>query len=141
MARKNECYAYFKLEGSFQPDQITKRIGVTPTKSFLQGDLIPRTQMARKLNGWQLHSRLEKTAKLELHVSDVLAQLDANRSGFKRISPEFGGVMELVGYFHADYPGLTFDREVVERLAEYSLSVDCDFYFLAEEDQNPERNA
>lgn len=86
--------------------------------------------MVREVQRWQLHSRLERTAKLELAVFDVLAQLDANRSAFKRLSTEFGAVMELVGYFRIDYPGLTFDRDIVERLAEHSLFVDCDFYYL-----------
>jgi hypothetical protein len=36
--------------------------------------------------------------------------------------------MQLVGYFHAGYPGLGFDRELVEKLATYALSVDFDFY-------------
>jgi hypothetical protein len=38
--------------------------------------------------------------------------------------------MQLVGYFHSYYPGLSFDRRVVESLAEYGLSVDLDFYYL-----------
>ena len=64
---------------------------------------------------------------------DVLTQLDENRNAFKQLSAELGGVMELVGYFHAYYPGLTFERDVIGRLAEYSLSMDCDFYYLSDE--------
>jgi hypothetical protein len=70
---------------------------------------------------------------LEEHVVDVLTQLDEKRNAFKQLSADLGGVMELVGYFHAYYPGLTFERDVIERLAEYSLSMDCDFYFLSGE--------
>ena len=92
MTKTSECYAYFKLAGSFQPDQITARVGIKPTKSFVEGDLIPRTKMARKFSGWELHSRLERTAALDLHVSDVLAQLDSNRSTFKQLSTELGGI-------------------------------------------------
>jgi hypothetical protein len=70
---------------------------------------------------------------LEEHVVDVLTQLDERKDAFKKLSIELGGVMELVGYFHAYYPGLTLERDVIERLAEYSLSMDCDFYFISEE--------
>jgi len=98
----------------------------------LEGDAIAGSQTLRKCSLWELHSRLERTATLEQHVSDVLAQLDMNREAFKLLSDELGGVMELVGYFNAHYPGLTFDRDVVERLAQYSLSLDCDFYGLAD---------
>ena len=38
--------------------------------------------------------------------------------------------MQLVGYFHEDYPGLHFDTDLVAGLAKYGLSVDFDFYHL-----------
>ena len=50
------------------------------------------------------------------------------RAGFKQLSEEFGGVMELVGHFSAFYLGLFLDCQTVSRLAQYALSVDCDFY-------------
>ena len=122
------------VSGAFHPAQITERMGINPTESSLEGDLVKGTQMVRKCSRWMLRSRLDTTGTPEQHVSDVLAQLDAKKEEFRQLSAELGGVMELVGYFHADYPGLTFEREVVARLSEYSLSVDCDFYYLASED-------
>jgi Domain of unknown function (DUF4279) len=119
------------VSGSFDPAQITERMGIKPTKSSLDGDLIEHTKMARKTSRWMLHSRLDKTASLEEHVSDVLDQLDARKFDFKQLSSELDGVIELVGYFYGDYPGLFFDRDVIRRLSEYSLSMDCDFYYLA----------
>jgi Domain of unknown function (DUF4279) len=132
--KTNKCYAYFMVSGSFNPAQITERMGVNPTESPLEGELIKGSKMVRKCSRWILRSRLDTTATLEEHVSDVLAQLDAKKEEFRQLSAELGGVMELVGYFHADYPGLTLERDVVARLSEYSLSVDCDFYYLASED-------
>jgi hypothetical protein len=136
VTKANKCYAYFKVEGSFDPAQITERVRINPTKSSLVGSAIERTQMVKKCSRWELHSRLETTATLEEHVVDVLTQLDENRDAFKQLSAELGGVMELVGYFHAYYPGLTFERDVIERLAAYSLSMDCDFYYLSDDGQD-----
>ncbi len=133
MTKANKCYAYFHLAGSFDPAQITERVGVHPTKSSLEGSAIEQTPMVRKTSRWELHSRLETTATLEEHVVDVLNQLDDKRNAFKQLSVELGGVMELVGYFHAYYPGLTFERDVIKRIAGYSLSMDCDFYYLCDE--------
>jgi hypothetical protein len=119
MANANKCYAYFYVEGSFNPAQITERVGINPTNSWLEGDVIERTKMPRKCSRWQLRSRLETTATLEQHVSDVLAQLDENRKAFKHLSAELGGAMVLVGLFNECNPGLTFERDVIERLAGY----------------------
>jgi hypothetical protein len=74
-----------------------------------------------------LHSR-DKSAELELQVKDVLDQLDLNRAVFERLSRELGGTMELVGYFRDREPGVGLDRSLIERMASYALTLDCDFY-------------
>jgi hypothetical protein len=58
----------------------------------------------------------------------VLDQLDANKDTFTKLSRDFGGTMQLVGYFREIEPGVHFDAEIVERIAAYSLAIDCDFY-------------
>jgi hypothetical protein len=55
MKKPNECYAYFCVQGSFDPDQITERVGVKPTKSFLEGDPIPKSEVTRKYSMWALY--------------------------------------------------------------------------------------
>jgi hypothetical protein len=131
MAKTNEYYAYFMVSGPFDPAEITKRAGVIPTECSREGDPIRGTQHQHKCSRWSLYSRVEKTdSDLEHHVVDVLNQLDANIDVFKQLSIEFDGVMQLVAYFgHDSSPGTSFSQEVIRRLAEYSLCLDCDFYF------------
>jgi hypothetical protein len=133
MKKPNECYAYFCVKGSFHPDQITERVGMKPTKSYLEGDPMPKTAIPYKCSLWALYSRLDRTSSLEQHILDVLEQLDTNKRAFELLSQELDGRLELVGYFHDSYPGLVFDRAVVQRLAQYSLWVDFDFYDFATE--------
>jgi len=66
-------------------------------------------------------------------VKDVLNQLDANKSEFEQLSREFDGTMELVGYFLKIRPSIHFEQQVVERIARYGLSIDCDFYNLSDQ--------
>jgi hypothetical protein len=35
---KNTCYTYFRITGDFDPDCITKRLGLTPCKTWKIGD-------------------------------------------------------------------------------------------------------
>lgn len=135
MTETDECYAYFFVSGLFDPDEITQRVGIAPTRYFLEGDLVPRTRIRHKCSKWELHSRLSRFSNLELHISDVLAQLDANREAFKELSREFGGVLELVGYFHIANPTINFERQIVEQLAEYALEIGCDLYCLCSEEK------
>jgi hypothetical protein len=130
MSEENECYAYFTVTGSFDPEYITKRVGINPTDSWRVGDLNPRNSLERKFSRWSLYSRLARSESLEAHIADVLDQLDGNTTAFKEISINESGGMQLVAQIHSEYPGLHFEREIIQRLGEYRLSVDCDFYYL-----------
>jgi hypothetical protein len=130
MTEPNEQYAYFTVTGDFDPADISQMVGVTPTECWLKGDVNPRTQRERKFSRWSLYSRIERTRELQAHIADVIEQLGMNKRQFVELSSKYGGVMQLVAYFKTDYPGLHLDRELVESLAEYALSVDFDFYYL-----------
>lgn len=130
MSQPNEQYAYFNVTGPFDPEEITSRAGVGPSDSWRAGDLHPRTRLERKVSCWSLHSRLPRNEPLEAHIKDVLDKLDENPEGFTSLSRDYGGCMQLVGYFHESHPGLHFDTDLVASLGRYSLSVDFDFYHL-----------
>jgi len=130
MDEKNKQYAYFTVVGSFDPADITARMRLEPTLSWKQGDISPQTQRERRHSRWSLRSRLPDSDELEQHIRDVLLQLDAGSGNVRSISREFGGCMQLVAYFYPEYPGLHFDREIVEGFAKYGLEVDFDIYGL-----------
>lgn len=128
MVTPDTWYAYFHVRGSFDPDEVTHRVGVTPKETAREGDVIGNTTKRRPSSLWAVYSRLERTASLEEQVQDVLKQLDVNKAGFEQLSREFGGTMQLVGYFSQVTPAVHFEREIVGRIAQYALSIDCDFY-------------
>lgn len=127
MTQPDTWYAYFHLRGSFDPDEISRSVGVAPTRTAREGDLIGGGQKRRPCSLWALHAR-DKSAELEAQVRDVLDQLDANRAVFQRLSRELNGTMELVGYFQDREPGVALERDSIERMAAYGLALDCDFY-------------
>ncbi|MBS1141279.1 MAG: hypothetical protein H6R13_2732 [Proteobacteria bacterium] len=131
MSEPNESYAYFTVTGDdLDPSEITKIVGVAPTDSWKKGELNPHNGRERKFGRWSLYSRLARSEEFEAHVADVLAQLDQNPDGFRKVSERYEGCMQLVGYFHSYYPGLYSSRETVQGLAKYKLGVDHDFYYL-----------
>jgi len=127
MSTRDTWYAYFGITASFDPAEITRRIGMSPTYAVRHGDP-GRYTKAVKCSRWELRSRAEETAPIEEHVKDVLDQLDTNKTGFVQLSRELVGTMQLVGFFCEREPGVHFDQETVQRIAEYSLCIDCDFY-------------
>ena len=111
MQKPDSWYAYFHVTGSFDPDDVTRRVGVLPTETKREGDAIGTTSKKRPCSLWALHSRVNPSAPLDEHVRDVLDQLDSNKAMFEKLSREFGGTMQLVGYFRDVNPGVHFDLE------------------------------
>lgn len=130
MVEDNQQYAYFALEGAFDPADLTARVGVQPTECWRRGDICDRTRRERQASRWSLYSRLGRGEELEAHIRDVLAQLDARAESFAAVSRECGGWLQLVAYLHRDYHGLHFEPDITAGLARYSLAVDFDFYWL-----------
>jgi len=128
MSEHNESYAYFTITGDFDPAEITAKVGIQPTDSWKKGDRHGKKQIEYKFSRWSLRSSLPDIESLENHIADVLKQLSKNKEGFRDISMKNDGCMQLVGIFNVDYPGLHFDSDLVSGLADYSLSVDFDFY-------------
>jgi Domain of unknown function (DUF4279) len=127
MSKPNQQYAYFTVFGDFDPAHITATVQREPSKSWQKGDIHPNGH-ERKFSRWSFESRLERTALLEEHISDVLVQMNERSKEFIEVSRKYSGHMQLVGYFYERYPGLHFERELVERIAQFGLSIDFDFY-------------
>ena len=111
MQKPDTWYAYFHVRGSFDPDDVTRSVGVTPTETKREGDTIGTTSKKRPCSLWALHSRVDPSAALDEHVRDVVDQLNPNKSGIEKLSRELGGTMQLVGYFRDVNPGVHFDLE------------------------------
>ena len=133
--KSNEQYAYLSLVGEFDPETVSSRVGLTPSRAWRKAEINPKTQLQRKASRWCLNSRVDRMRPLEEHVQDVLQQMSANVLAFVEVAQDFGGVLQLVGYFYASYPGFGLDKETIGDLARFGLEIDCDFYYLCSEEQ------
>ena len=76
MSVPDTWYAYFHIRGAFDPDEITRFLGIAPTQIGREGELLPKGSERRKCSLWALHSRLARTDPIENHVKDVLNQME-----------------------------------------------------------------
>ena len=106
----NKQYAYFTVVGEFDPEDISRQVGMRPSDCWMKGDIHPRTRLERKFSRWSLDSRLDRSVPLEAHIKDVLDQLDQRRDAFIQLtSCQDYCAMELVGLWNTGYPGLHID--------------------------------
>ncbi|MEG9436531.1 DUF4279 domain-containing protein [Edaphobacter sp. HDX4] len=130
MVKDNEQYAYLTVTGDFDPEQITSVLGLVPSESWSKGDRNERTHYERKFSRWSLESRLARSASLEDHVRDVLKQSLNYAEQIRQVGRAHTVFIQLVGWFHTDYPGFGLDSSTIAGLAELNVGIDCDFYYL-----------
>lgn len=131
---------YFGLRGTFDPDELTLRIGITPTSSCAQGTRnlqlgLPKTSLwkvsterivAEYIDVYELADQI--VSKLEAHtdqIKDAISALDLY------------AVLEAVLYFSTDdevsTPAIGFSNRVLAFLVDVNASIDIDTYILPNE--------
>jgi hypothetical protein len=130
MQKPNEYRAYFTITGELDPDALTSLLGLQPSSAWRKGSVNERTGLVRKANRWNLASRLDGSNSLEDQIEDVLAQIRPVGDKVSSLLTKFEGWIQLVGYFHENFPGLTLNPGSMIELASLNLGMDFDFYYL-----------
>jgi len=126
---RNEIYAYFLLNGfECEPDEITNLMGVNPSETWAAGELIGKSILRRKTNGWRLKSRLDEPIWLERHVQDVIAQLTVHWPDIVQLCLQYEAMVNCVCRVYDTFPAIHFGRETVRRVAELNAWIDVDCY-------------
>jgi hypothetical protein len=114
------------------PEEITRRTGLQPTKTWQRGEQRLKTSLVEKENGWELKSPLPKVAALLQHVDYILSTIEPCRSQLTEFTRNHESVLACAVYFDEQMPELYLDRGVIARLADLNVSVDIDLYDIAE---------
>lgn len=134
-----------RLEVSFNitgftctPEEVTARLGVTPSRVWRTGDAVGSSAIRRKFNGWLVQSTVETQMNLEEHVHWLLEHLPQDLSGLTEISPEWHAELACSVYVHDQTPAMALDSESLKRLAALGAGLDIDIYVLgADNDTAP----
>jgi hypothetical protein len=134
---KSEISVTFTLTGlNFKPDDITNKLGIIPTKTWLVGDLInPKTLLKRKENGWSLQSELElNNYELEDHLKNVLEKLHSQSNLLKELCLKNYGELSCIVYaIGEERPSIHLDQELIQKIHQLNCEIDIDLYFLPDE--------
>jgi Domain of unknown function (DUF4279) len=140
-----ETYAYFLLTGTdLNPEEITRKVGITPTQTFLKGDRIhPKGSRTRDRSGWQVRSSLEQETDIEAHVRSVLEKL---KTGWQPLietieNARHEAFINCVMYYTPEETGsgagFHLDRSILDQIHQLGAEIDFDLYVLPEESSDP----
>jgi hypothetical protein len=107
---EREPFVRFYLAGTFDPDGISRKLGVAPSQTRRAGNPIGRSGTKRRNSIWAFHLRLQPSDRIELEIEDILDQLDSNRASFEELSHEVEGIVEVVGLSRDYAPQFAWSR-------------------------------
>ncbi len=126
--------------GEIRPDDVTQRLGLTPTETNVAGnEVVNRLGRRRvvKKNGWFLSSEAAvKSLDVRRHLDWLLAQLGSRRDALLSFQETPGVRMSVncAWYSRSGHGGPTLWPEQMRALAVLNLECSFDVYFLSDED-------
>jgi len=128
----NEGEVYFALQAShaFDPDVITNRLGISPTRVMRKADPKP------KLSSWELSSGrlVDEVVDVYAISSQLVSRLAPLAESIQRLMSELNlsAVLQVVLRITMDdrksTPAIGFDQETIRFLSSVSASIDVDTY-------------
>ena len=117
---------------SITPEEITRVIGITPTKTWLLGESIQKTALRRKHNGWCISTAAEVISLEETtrHILDLL--LPKERTINELCSKhDLHRELSCALYLVDEAPEINFSRDVIIGLSRLGATVDIDIILTA----------
>jgi hypothetical protein len=123
---------YFRFYGeSFDPDEITRRLGVHPTNKFRPGDPIAESSSARWPGyGWIIKVGPQKTFDIEDMLRDLRERADVSPTSVKQLCADFNLDLVIicgVGWEAGDsMPTMFFPPEFLAWVVDLGASLNVD---------------
>ena len=114
------------------PEEITRSIGITPTRTWLLGDSIQKTELRRKHNGWLL-STGKRVISLEESARYLLTVLLPKSKALNQLCSKYNLRCELscAIYVIDEMPPVHFSKDVIADLSSLNTAVDVDIILTA----------
>jgi hypothetical protein len=123
------------LSNELKPAQVTERLGLSPDRSWLQGDTRPGGQR-QPHHGWMIESRIREDRPPEEHIADLIERLARFAPGLAELARDPAIVSaQFRLYRHGENwnPGLSLSPELIRGLDALGLGFDADLYVSTDE--------
>jgi uncharacterized protein DUF4279 len=129
MASSVACH--FTVTGDdFDPDDFTRRVGLTPTDRWRVGDIVGESVIHRKHSGWRCslprRSSLDVGDRIRTLLTELLPFADAIRQECKR--SHLKAEISCVIFVGTPAPAAHFDSEILAGAARLGAEIDLDLY-------------
>jgi hypothetical protein len=109
------------------PEEISNLLGLTPTRTWREGDLIQATRLVYKQNGWCLSNK-ENSINLGDHIHSLLDNLLPKSELIAKVCSKYGleSEMNCVIYIVNETPIINISKKTIAGMERLGTSLDID---------------
>lgn len=138
-----EVEVSFGISGQLDPDEITRLIGVQPSRMSRRGQRVRTPDRVIPIEDrWVLKSEPVITIDGTAQVMQLINRLEPLRGALRQVRDRYPGadfILRLVAYVpnhqRSAVPCLELDNQTLQRLADLGVTFTVDYTLLAPDDQ------
>jgi len=120
------------------PDEITTKLGIMPTSTWLRGDSVPRTTLQRKENRWIVSAPSSASMSLGDHILRLLEQLKPATSRFALLPSDAKVQVYCVVYDYHRRVILSVPATALASIAALGADLNLDYYDMTDWEEQAE---
>ncbi len=129
MTKPPDIEVALKLTGQgFDPEDVTKVVGLQPTKTWRLGDPVQRTALRRKNDGWSIGVAPTETFDMETVLCRLLDIIEPHKEKIIESMSRFNlqGEISFGVFVYGETPASYFEADTVRRVAALGASLGID---------------
>lgn len=133
---QSEINIEFSIKGeNVNPVDITKIIGISPSRSYSRGDQIKNKPMFRDHSLWEIETGFQLSFDINNQLKPMIDMLNNKKDLIKKLTIQYDVVISfiiVINFINQDKPAIYLSKEVISFLNEIGADIQFDYYFYNE---------
>lgn len=123
----------FSIKGeNVNPVDITKIIGVSPSRSYFKGDQIKNKPMFRDHSLWEIETGFQLSFDINHQLKLMIEMLKNKKDLIKKLTIQYDALISfiiVINFINQDKPAIYLSKEVISFVNDIGADIQFDYYF------------
>jgi len=125
---------HFSLWGDFDVEEITARMGISPSAVYLKGEVMDGATAPASVSTWDLYCPDKVTGSMQEQIEALLGMLWSKKDVVAEFASTHTAELNVASSCAGGPAVISLSRETLQRLAELNLKVNC--FYMCNEDKD-----
>ena len=126
--------AEFFIRGdNFSPSMITKKLAITPTRTYNKGDILKYNKKGAIETVWEISTGYEESFDINNQLTKIINLIKEKKDILKKIKNRFHvdfGFNVVIEIRNGETPAVHWNKDIIGFANEIGAEFDCDLYII-----------